>query len=81
MSVVMTENAHASGRRNGARRQLNLAIEAPAEERAELRRAARIELRMYCVMCGRAESVERAPAHPGRCQSCDGTLITEIEAG
>jgi hypothetical protein len=77
---MLIHNAQPSGR-NRARRQLELAVEAPPAERAAVRRAARIEIRMYCVMCGRAESVERAPAQPGRCHSCNGTLITELEAG
>lgn len=77
---MLSENLQPRGRRNGAHRELKLAFELPVEERAAARRAARIELRVYCVMCGRSESVKRAPAHPGRCHSCDGTLLTEMEA-
>jgi hypothetical protein len=78
---MIGENLQRGGRRSGAHRELELAVESPAEERAAARRAARIVLRMYCVMCGRSENVKRAPAQPGRCQRCDGTLLTEMEAG
>ena len=77
----MTDKAWRSGRKSGAHRELALAAEAPPEERAAARRAARIETRTYCVMCGRADTAERTPAQQARCQSCDGTLITELEAG
>jgi hypothetical protein len=80
VSVAMRiEKVQPAGRRNGAHGELELLDEAPAEERAAERRAARIKLRMYCVMCGRSETVLRAQAHPGRCPSCDGTLLTELE--
>ncbi len=74
------ENAPKADRRNGVHRQPALAEEAPAEQRAAERRAMRTTVRLYCVMCGRSESVERAPAQPGRCSSCDGTLLTEFDS-
>ena len=53
----------------------------PTEQRAAERRAARTTLRLYCVMCGRSETLQRVPARPGRCSSCDGTLLTEFDSG
>ena len=80
MSVTMIiENVQSRGRKNGSHREFNLAQEAPPEQRAAERRAARIELRLYCVLCGRSETVQRAPARPGRCPGCGGTLLTEPE--
>ena len=78
--MTTMKNAPNADRRNGAHRELALAKEAPAEQRAAERRAARTTLRLVCVMCGRAESVQRAPARPGRCSSCDGTLLTEFDS-
>jgi len=76
---MIIDNVRSRGRKNGSHRELDLAQEAPPEQRAAERRAARIELRLYCVLCGRSEIVQRAPARPGRCSSCGGTLLTELE--
>ncbi len=77
--MMITETAPNADRRNGVHRELVLAEEAAPATRAAERRAARTTVRLYCVMCGRSETVERAPARPGRCLSCDGTLLTEFE--
>ena len=66
-------------KKSGAHRELVLDNEPSAEERAAARRAARFQLRLYCVSCGRSESVQRAPARPGRCTNCGGTLLTELD--
>ena len=79
MSVMIVENARSLGRKNGSHRELDLAEEAPAEERAAERHAVRMGLRLYCMLCGRSETVQRAPARPGRCPSCGGTLLTELD--
>ena len=76
---MMMENARSIGRRNGRHRELDLVEEAPAEQRAAERHAVRMALRLYCVLCGRSETVERAPVRPGRCPSCGGTLLTELD--
>jgi hypothetical protein len=78
--MMTVQNAPNADRRNGVHRELALAEEAPAEQRAAERRAARTTVRLYCVMCGRSETVQRAPARPGRCSSCDGTLLTEFDS-
>jgi hypothetical protein len=77
--MMTIENARNAARRNGAQRELALAEEAPAEQRAAERRAARTTVRLYWVMCGRSETVLSAPARPGRCSSCGGTLLTEFD--
>ena len=74
---MIMENTRSAGRKNSG--HLELAEEGPAEQRAAERRGARIELRLYCVMCGRSVTVQRAPARPGRCPSCSGTLLTELD--
>ena len=66
-------------RKNGAHRELVLEEEPSAEERAAARRAARFRLRRYCVSCGRSDSVQATPARPGRCVTCGGTLLTELD--
>jgi hypothetical protein len=81
LSAMMMENARSVGRRKGKHREVELVEEAPAEQRAAERHAVRTTVRLYCVMCGRSEIVERAPVRPGRCSSCDGTLLTEFDAG
>jgi hypothetical protein len=57
---------------------LNLLDEPPAEERAAQRRAARRVFRLYCFACGRSSEVSKAPARPGRCLHCDGTMLVEV---
>jgi hypothetical protein len=59
---------------------LNLLEEASAEERAAQRRAARLVLRLYCLACGRSSDVPSAPARPGRCFQCGGTMLVEAVA-
>ena len=54
--------------------------EPSTEERAVQRRATRRVFRVYCVACGRSTDVLVAPARPGRCQHCDGTLLVEVAA-
>lgn len=51
--------------------------EVPAAERVAARRAAERRCRVYCLACGRATEQASAPAHPGRCAVCGGTLLTE----
>ena len=51
--------------------------EPSAEERAELRRAARRLFRLYCIACGRATEGLAAPARWGRCAECGGTMLLE----
>jgi hypothetical protein len=52
--------------------------EAPAEERAAQRRAARRVFRLYCFACGRSIEMAMAPARPGRCLHCGGTMLVEV---
>jgi hypothetical protein len=59
---------------------LILSEEPPAEERAAQRRAARRVFRLYCVACGRSSEVSIAPARPGRCVHCHGTMLVELDA-
>jgi len=72
-------NARSVGRRYGSHHELDLAEEAPSEQRAAERYAVRMGLRLYCMLCGRSETVQRAPVRPGRCQGCGGTLLTELD--
>ena len=51
--------------------------DASAELRAAQRRAARIRFRAYCLACGRSSESATAPARPGRCQQCGGTILVE----
>lgn len=83
-STMTIKNALVSDRRpriagSGAHRDLLLPVEASAEERAAARRSARMQIRLYCVLCGRSTIVARAPARPGRCPTCDGTMLTELD--
>ena len=66
-------------RRNGAHREFILEAEPSAAERAAARRAARFQLRLYCFSCGRSETVQKTPVRLGRCASCGGTLLTELD--
>jgi ribosomal protein S27E len=34
-------------------------------------------IRLFCVSCGRSTEVATAPAKPGRCTHCGGTMLTE----
>jgi hypothetical protein len=58
-------------------RSVQLITEPPPEERAALRRAARLQLRVYCLACGRSAEVPSAPAFALRCSHCRGTLLVE----
>ena len=49
-----------------------------AADRSAQRRAAQRVFRVYCVACGRSSEALIAPAHPGRCGHCDGTMLTEL---
>jgi hypothetical protein len=57
---------------------VRLVDELPAEERAAQRRAARRVFRLYCLACGRSSEVSIAPARPGRCVHCGGTMLVEV---
>ena len=59
---------------------LNLLDEPPAADRAAQRRAARRVFRLYCLACGRSNEVLIAPAQPGRCGRCGGTMLAELAA-
>lgn len=59
---------------------LNLLDEPPAADRAAQRRAARRVFRLYCLACGRSSEVLIAPAQPGRCGRCGGTMLAELAA-
>jgi hypothetical protein len=59
---------------------VDLQDEAPAQERAAQRRAARRVFRLYCFACGRSSEVLLAPARPGRCLDCGGTMLVELAA-
>ena len=59
---------------------LHLRDEQSAEERAAQRRAARRVFRLYCFACGRSSEVSVAPAQPGRCVHCGGTMLVELAA-
>jgi hypothetical protein len=54
--------------------------EPPAEERAAQRRAAKRVFRLYCFACGRSSEMATAPARPGRCVHCGGTMLVERTA-
>src|ERR671936_1474719 len=54
--------------------------EPSVEERAARRRAARRMFRLYCFACGRSSEVSIAPARPGRCPHCGGTMLVEVAA-
>ena len=65
------------GRRR--RREIVLEPEVPVEQRRLERQAARLQFRLYCVACGRSETVAHPPSRTGRCTVCGGTLLTELE--
>jgi hypothetical protein len=56
---------------------IELPDEPSAEQRAELRRAARRLFRLYCIACGRATEGLAAPTRWGRCAECGGTMLLE----
>jgi hypothetical protein len=57
---------------------LRLPDEPSAEERIAQRRASRRVFRLYCFACGRSSEVAIAPARPGRCIHCGGTMLVEV---
>jgi hypothetical protein len=59
---------------------LHLRNEPSAEERAAQRRAVRRVFRLYCFACGRSTETSVAPAQPGRCIHCGGTMLVELAA-
>jgi len=59
---------------------LQLPSEPSAEARAAERRAAKRVFRLYCFACGRSSEVAVAPARPGRCLHCGGTMLVEVAA-
>ena len=59
---------------------LNLLEEPSAADRAARRRAVRRVFRLYCLACGRSSEVLIAPAQPGRCVHCGGTMLVEVAA-
>jgi hypothetical protein len=52
--------------------------EPSAAERASERR--RRVFRTYCVACGRSSEGLSAPARPGRCLTCGGTMLVELSS-
>jgi hypothetical protein len=58
-------------------RSMRLSTEPPPEERAALRHAARLRLRVYCLACGRSADAPSEPGHVRRCRHCGGTLLVE----
>ena len=66
--------------RGRAARRFLIDEEPSAERRAiERRAAAANRYRVYCFACGRSTSVAAPPARPGRCPSCGGSMLTELE--
>jgi hypothetical protein len=59
---------------------IHLQAEPGAEERTAQRRAAKRVFRLYCFACGRSSEVSIAPARPGRCSQCGGTMLLEVAA-
>jgi ribosomal protein S27E len=51
----------------------------PAEQRLTERRGALNRFRLYCFSCGRSTTVASPPAHPGRCLTCGGTMLSELD--
>ena len=62
----------------GSRSRHEYRVEPTAEPRAAVRRAARRIFRTYCVACGRSSEGLSAPARPGRCATCGGTMLVEL---
>jgi rRNA maturation endonuclease Nob1 len=60
-------------------RRVALDEEPSAEERMTERRLSRTHYRLYCYSCGRSAPVDSPPARPGRCASCGGTMLTELD--
>jgi ribosomal protein L40E len=62
----------------GSRGRLDDPVEPSAAARATQRRAAQRVFRTYCVACGRSSEGLSAPARPGRCLTCGGTMLVEL---
>jgi len=62
----------------GSRSRHEYPVEPAASARAAERRAARRVFRTYCVACGRSSEGLSAPARPGRCAVCGGTMLVEL---
>jgi DNA-directed RNA polymerase subunit RPC12/RpoP len=62
----------------GSRSRHEYPIEPAAEKLAAERRAARRVFRTYCVACGRSSEGLSAPARPGRCAVCGGSMLVEL---
>jgi rRNA maturation endonuclease Nob1 len=62
----------------GSRSRREYPVEPTAETLAAKRRAARRVFRTYCVACGRSSEGLSAPARPGRCAVCGGTMLVEL---
>ena len=62
----------------GSRSRHEYPVEPTPETRAAERRAARRVFRTYCVACGRSSEGLSAPARPGRCAVCGGTMLVEL---
>ena len=62
----------------GSRSRHEYPVEPPASARAAERRPARRVFRTYCVACGRSSEGSSAPARPGRCAACGGTMLVEL---
>jgi DNA-directed RNA polymerase subunit RPC12/RpoP len=62
----------------GSRSRLDDFVEPSADARATERRATRRVFRTYCVACGRSSEGLSAPARPGRCLTCGGTMLVEL---
>ena len=61
-------------------REMWLSPEVPAEQRAAERRAQQRQFRLYCFSCGRSTTVQTPPRQAGRCESCGGSMLTELES-
>ena len=69
--------AQATLGRRSPRRPLDDIDEPSSEERATIRRAARMSFRTYCIACGRSSETPSAPPRLSRCAHCNGTMLIE----
>jgi DNA-directed RNA polymerase subunit RPC12/RpoP len=65
-------------RKCGSRGRIDDFVAPSAAARAAERRTARRVFRTYCVACGRSSEGLSAPARPGRCSTCGGTMLVEL---
>jgi rRNA maturation endonuclease Nob1 len=68
------------GRGRGPRLQ-PLVVETTVDLGMAQYRPVRNDYRLYCYSCGRSAPVASPPRRPGRCTSCGGTLMTELDPG